>query len=347
MTNSYPFVKPIKLGQMTLRNNIFYAPLAGCSDYPFRMMSAKYRPGLMFCEMVKMDALVRHDQGTFHMLDFDKRMHPIVGQLCGSKASIAGQAAKIIEDLGFDAVDLNCGCPVDKVTKDGSGSGMLKTPYLIGEILANMVAAVKIPVTVKIRAGWDETQINSPLITQIAEQAGAKAICIHGRTRQQAYKGPANWDYIKACKEVAKTIMVVGNGDVMDGPSAQRMFEHTGCDAVLVARGTMGQPWVAEDIVRYLSGEEPIERTMEGRRQGLLEHFLHTVDYHHPRRVAVDMRRVGCWYFKKASGTRGFRDAISRVEDPERVRDLILNFPIESCVGVGDEGGSESDCVDC
>lgn len=337
------FCTPFQLGTCQLPNNIFYAPLAGCSDYPFRMMSAKYRPGLMYCEMVKMDALVRHDQNTFHMLDFDKGMHPIVGQICGSKPTIAGQAARIIEDLGFDAVDLNCGCPVDKVTKDGSGSGMLKTPNLIGEILANMVAAVKIPVTVKIRAGWDETQINAPLITQIAEQAGAKAICIHGRTRKQAYKGPANWDYIKACKEVAKTIKIIGNGDVIDGPSAKRMFEYTGCDAVLVARGTMGQPWIAEDIVRYLLGEDPLERSMEGRRQTLLKHFLHTLDYHHLRRVAVDMRRVGCWYFKKASGTRGFREAISRADHPDVVKELILNFPVGNCLD-GEGAESESDC---
>jgi tRNA-dihydrouridine synthase B len=337
------FLSSFQLGSRKLRNNVFYAPLAGCSDYPFRMMSAKYQPGLMYCEMVKMDALVRNDQGTFHMLDFDKGIHPIAGQLCGSKPSIAGQAARIIEELGFDVVDLNCGCPVDKVTKDGSGSGMLKTPGLIGEVLANMVAAVKIPVTVKIRAGWDESQINAPLIAQIAEQAGAQAICIHGRTRKQAYKGPANWDYIKACKEAVKTIKIVGNGDVVDGPSARRMFEYTGCDAVLVARGTMGQPWVVEDIVRYLSGEDPTGRSMEDRRQALLEHFGHTLDYHHARRVAVDMRRVGCWYFKKSSGTRGFRDAISRADSPGIVKDLILNFPVDSWHD-GEAGGSEDDC---
>lgn len=327
------FKSPFQLGDLELPNNVFYAPLAGCSDFPFRKMSSKYRPGLMFCEMVKMDALIRHDQGTFHILDYDKEMHPIAGQLCGSKPELAGKAARIIEELGFDSVDLNCGCPVDKVTKDGSGSGMLKTPHLIGEVLCNMVAAVKIPVTVKIRAGWDEANINAPLITKIAEQAGAKAICIHGRTRKQGYKGPANWDYIKECKEVATTIKIIGNGDVLDGASAQRMFEYTGCDAVLVARGTMGQPWVVEDIIRYLKDGEMYERTTEECRQGLLEHFMHTLSYHHARRVAVDMRRVGCWYLKKSVGTRAFREAISRAQSPEVVRELILNFPIEAIVG--------------
>jgi len=317
-----------QLGEATFPNNIFYAPLAGCSDFPFRKMSSKYRPGLIYCEMVKMDALVRHDQGTFHMLDYDVDMHPIGGQICGSKPAIAGQAARIIEELGFDVVDLNCGCPVDKVTKDGSGSAMLKTPELIGEVIANMVAAVKIPVTVKIRAGWDDAHINAPLITKIAEQAGAQAICIHGRTRQQAYRGPANWDYIKACKEVATRIKIIGNGDITDAKAAQRIFEHTGCDAILVARGTMGQPWIIEDIVRELTLQDPIQRDFEELRQALLEHFTTTFNYHPERRAVVDMRRVGCWYFKKAAGTRDFREQISRAETAEHVRELITNFPV-------------------
>lgn len=322
------FSKPLQLGDITLPSNILYAPLAGCSDFPFRKMSAKYKPGLIYCEMVKMDALTRHDQGTFHMLDYEQGMHPIGGQICGSKPEIAGQAAKMIEELGFDVLDFNCGCPVDKVTKDGSGSGMLKTPNLIGDIIANMVAAVKIPVTVKIRAGWDEETINAPEITKIAEKAGAKAICIHGRTRQQAYKGPANWEYIKACKDVANTIKVIGNGDVLDGPSAEKIFEVTGCDAVLVSRGTLGQPWAAEDIRRYLEGEDPIERTIEDHRKALYEHFLYTREYSPPRRVPVDMRRVGCWYLKKSSGTRQFRELISKADDVDLVEDLILNFPL-------------------
>ncbi|MEI8365530.1 MAG: tRNA dihydrouridine synthase DusB [Parachlamydiaceae bacterium] len=337
------YLAPFQLGSLFLPNNIFYAPLAGCSDFPFRKMSAKYRPGIMFCEMVKMDALIRHDPGTFHILDYDKSMHPIGAQLCGSKPEIAAQAARIIQELGFDSVDLNCGCPVDKVTKDGSGSGMLKTPNLIGDVLANIVAAVNIPVTVKIRAGWDESQINAPLITQIAEQAGAKAICIHARTRKQGYKGPANWDYIKACKEVATTIKVIGNGDAVDGPSVQKMFEHTGCDAVLVARGTLGQPWIIEDIVQYLQMGETRQQTQEQCRQDLLEHFFHTLDYHHSRRAAVDMRRIGCWYLKKSAGTRTFREAISKAENPEAVRDLIMNFQIDAaaCHGEADEASEE------
>jgi tRNA-dihydrouridine synthase B len=320
--------EPFQLGKLKLKNRFLYAPLAGCSDYPFRKMSAKYQPGLMYCEMVKMDALVRHDPHTFHILDFSIDMHPIGAQICGSKPSIAGKAAKMVEDLGFDVVDLNCGCPVDKVTKDGSGSAMLKTPDLIGEVIANMVAAVKIPVTVKIRAGWDDNNIIAAEIVKIAEEAGAQAICIHGRTRQQGYRGPAIWDHIKAAKEAATTIKVIGNGDVVDGPSAEKMMAYTGCDAVLAARATMGQPWIVEDMIRYFNGLPVIPKTLEECRQELYQHFLHTKQYQNDQRVCVDMRRVGCWYLKKSTGTRQFRDVISRATHIDTVEDLILNFPL-------------------
>jgi len=332
---------PFQLGKKLLPNNIFYAPLAGCSDYPFRLMSAAYRPGLIYCEMVKMDALVRNDSGTFHILDYDVSMHPIGAQLCGSKPELAGKAARILEDLGFDVIDLNCGCPVDKVTKDGSGSGLLKNPELIGEILSNITAAVKVPVTVKIRAGWDEETIYAAKITEIAEQAGADAICIHARTRKQAYRGPANWEWIRQAKESAKTIKVIGNGDVLDGPSAEKMFKETGCDAVLVARGSLGQPWIVQEIMAYLEGNPFDVHTVEDHRQALLKHFQHTLAYQGDKRTAVDMRRVGCWYLKKSAGTRHFREQISRAENIAFIKELIETFPLEDAAGLHDEDQSE------
>lgn len=329
------------LGDLELPSNVFYAPLAGCSDFPFRQMAALYKPGLMYCEMVKMDALLRNDPGTFHILDYEASMHPIGGQICGSKPHMAGKAAKIIEELGFDVVDLNCGCPVDKVTKDGSGSGMLKNPELIGEVIANMVAAVKIPVTVKIRAGWDESNINAVQITQIAEKAGAKAICIHARTRHQAYKGPAYWPWIRACKEVARTIKVIGNGDIVSPESAKEIISETGCDAILVARGTLGNPWIAQDIRSHLKGETGKQRSLEECRAALMQHFEFTLNYHHARKTVIDMRRVGCWYLKRTSGTRAFREKISRASSLEEVRELIAHFPLEE----GSDGAEEA-CQD-
>lgn len=332
---------PIQLGKLKLPNRVFYSPLAGCSDYPFRKMVARYRPGLMFCEMVKMDAVVRHDPGTFHILDYDASMHPIGAQLCGSKPKIAGRAARLIEECGFDVVDLNCGCPVDKVTKDGSGSGMLRTPELIGEVISEMVAAVSIPVTVKIRAGWDDDSINAEAITRIAEEAGAKAICIHGRTRSQGYKGPANWDYIKACKKAAKHILVVGNGDLMDGQAGLRMAEATGCDAVMASRGTMGQPWLVEDVLKAVSGNTPGPRSLDECRSALLDHFHYTVEYAPIQKALIDMRRVGCWYFKSFFGTREFRGRMSKARSIEEVNDLIRHFTFAPSDGTSEDTEDE------
>jgi nifR3 family TIM-barrel protein len=289
-------------------------------------MTSAYAPGLVYCEMVKMDALVRHDPGTFRLLDYEKEMHPIGAQLCGSKGKLAGPSAKILEDLGFDVIDFNCGCPVDKVTKDGSGSGMLKNLDLIEEILGNMIAAVKIPVTIKIRAGWDEDSIVGPEIAKIAERSGAKAIAIHGRTREQAYKGHANWDWIRACKEAAPNMLVIGNGDLFDAERVERMFDVTGCDAVLIARGTFGTPWIIEDVYRRLSGEEPLVRTPLDYRDALLEHLEYINHYHHPRKAAMDLRRVGCWYLKRGQGTRKLREMINRSKTLEETRSHILNY---------------------
>ncbi len=321
--------KPITLGKTRLPNRVFYAPLAGCSDFAFRKMNALYKPGLMYCEMVKMDALVRNDYNTFRLLDYSADMHPIGGQICGSKPAIAGQAARIIEELGFDVVDLNCGCPVDKVTKDGSGSGMLRTPQLIGEVISQMVAAVSIPVTVKVRAGWDEESINTVEIAKIAKQAGAKAITVHARTRQQAYHGPANWEYIRAVKEAVPDLVLIGNGDVFSPEAAASIMQTTGCDAILVARGTMGHPWIAQDILQAERGIPVKSRGFEEIRAALYQHFEYTLQHQSVRNAIIDMRRIGCWYFKKASGTRAFREQISRANDADVIKKLILEFPFE------------------
>jgi tRNA-dihydrouridine synthase B len=321
---------PFFIGSAKLRNNVLYAPLAGCSDLPFRRMSCKYQPGIVYCEMVKIDALIRNDQNTYRMLDYDVDMHPIGAQLCGSKPKVAAAAARIVEDLGFDVIDFNCGCPVDKVTKDGSGSGMLKTPNLIGEVISSIVASVKVPVTVKIRAGWDDRSINAVEITRIAERAGAKAITIHGRTREQGYKGKANWDHIRDCKRAAKDILVIGNGDVFDAESALRMFAHTQCDAVLVSRGTMGQPWIAEDILRAIEGFPPLLRSVSYLRQSLLEHFECIVRYQPERQSLLDMRRVGCWYLKRLNGVKELRVQLNRSASTAEVFQHLERFSWES-----------------
>ncbi len=320
------FQSPFLLGKLVCPNNIFYSPLAGCSDYPFRKMSAKYRPGLMFCEMVKMQALLRNVIPTYRMLEYSEEMRPIGAQLVGSDIKFAAQSAKIIEDLGFDSLDYNCGCPVDKITKDGSGSGMLKEPEKIADILAEMVQAVSIPVTVKIRAGWDNESICAAQITRLAEKAGAKAIAVHGRTRQQAYRGESNWGWIKEAVEAADEIKVIGNGGVFSAEDAENMFKETGCDAVLVSRATMGQPWIAEDISRYFLKEPSLDRGKNEQMQALREHFVFMQDFAHSESwVATNMRRIACWYFKSSPNRKHFRMKINQASNLAEVEEA-LNF---------------------
>lgn len=318
--------KPFQLGDLKLQSNIFSAPLAGCSDYPFRKMTHFFKTGLNFCEMVKMDALVRHDEGTFKLLHTDPLMHPIGAQLCGAKLELAAQSAKILEDLGFDVIDLNCGCPVDKVTKDGSGSGLLKQPWLIGEILDKMIHAVKVPVTVKIRLGWDDDQIVCEKITQMAELVGAKAITIHGRTREQGYSGKARWEYIKACKEVARTIKVIGNGDIFSAQDALSMFKQTGCDGVLVARGTMGAPYIFEDIEHLLlTGEEKI-RTQAELLHIFKQHFSYVCDYAEDRKALLDTRRIASWYLKAIPEAKELKEMVFSSKDFLTLRAFIESY---------------------
>jgi nifR3 family TIM-barrel protein len=318
--------KQLRLGNLILENFVIYSPLAGVSDFPFRKVSARYKPGLMYCEMTGMEPIVRGIKETYRMLDYEESMRPIGAQICGSDPALAGKAAKIVEDLGFDVVDLNCGCPVDKVTKKGCGSAMLKEPERIGEVISQMVAAVKIPVTIKVRAGWDDSCINAPLITQIAEQAGAKAIFVHGRTRQQAYRGGANWAHIKACKEVAKEIIVIGNGDIFSAEAAMRILGETHCDGVLVSRGTMGQPWLVEDILAAFKGQEPRVRTVEEKKELLLAHFDYSAQYKDERGALVDMRKIISWYVKNLQEARLFRKEAMEAQSTAAVRALVQSF---------------------
>ncbi|MDX8430923.1 MAG: tRNA dihydrouridine synthase DusB [Candidatus Algichlamydia australiensis] len=317
------FFRPLKIGSLQLKSNIFYAPLAGCSDLPYRQMAQRYRPGIFFNEMVKMEALVRFDPGTYRLLDYEGDMHPIGAQLCGANPKIAAQAARQVEELGFDLLDLNCGCPVDKVTKDGSGSALLKNPEKMGEILFEMVNAVQIPVTVKIRMGWDDNHIIAPEITKIAEQAGAKMITIHGRTREQGYKGFADWSPIAESKKVAKEILVVGNGDIFDGKSALAIFEQTDCDGILISRGTLGAPWIFQDVVETLEGNPPPPKTKEQIKETLLEHLEKILAYQPTRRALLDLRRISSWYLKKSEGSKVLREKLSRIASLEEAREII------------------------
>lgn len=317
------YIHPISIGALQLKNNILVAPLAGVSDYPFRHMATLFGPGLVTTEMVKMDGLVRLDPASFRMLDYSSSMHPIAAQLCGSSATYAPIAAKIVEDMGFDCVDLNCGCPVDKVLDDGSGSGLMKTPFLMGEILSNMVNAVRIPVTVKIRTGWDEGSIIVADLVRMAELAGVKLITVHGRTRKQGYSGKVHLEWIKAAVDASKHIPVIGNGDIFCAQDAADMFEATGCSGVMVARGMLSQPWLVEDIKSLCEHGEVIPKTLQERRQLLMEFFAVTTSFCSKHRATVELKRVCCSYISKEKNARHFREAFSRATSLAEIRSLI------------------------
>lgn len=315
--------RPFFIDKLEVKNNIFFSPLAGCSDFPFRKIAKEFSPGLTFTEMLKMDALIHMKSESFRMLAYDKSMHPIGAQICGSKPNLAGKCAQMIEELGFDVIDLNCGCPVDKVTKDGSGSGLLKNPELIGEILVNMVSTVSIPVTVKIRAGWDDDDICAAKITKIAELAGAKIIFIHGRTRQQGYKGVGNRSHIKDAKDVARDILVFGNGDIFDPLSALDMFEQAQCDGILLSRGTMGSPWLVQDIIEFFDSQIQPEASLERSIEYLIKHMELIFQFQTPKKAFLDVRRVGCWYAKSHPKMAPLRAEISQIKTQDDV-DRVL-----------------------
>lgn len=319
--------RPFRYGSIELPSNIFYSPLAGCSNLPFRLMSALYgRPGLHYCEMVKMEALWRLERATLQMLDSTSCMVPVAAQLVGSDLKLAADCAMILEDMGFNAIDFNCGCPVDKLTKDGSGSAMLKQPHLIAQILHQMVQKVKIPVSVKIRAGWDESSINATAITQLAEQAGAVAITIHARTREQAYKGAANWDYIKACKQVAGKILVIGNGDLFCPEDVQRMFEYTGCDGVMISRGCMGKPWIAKDSEEYLEQKTYTLKTLSEALNALRHHYEIAKQYLPERKAIIEMRKVSCWYLEGYPQAKSIRSELAHARTADEVRHKLQSL---------------------
>jgi tRNA-dihydrouridine synthase B len=318
-----PYQENFSLGKLLLPNNIFYAPMAGHTDLPFRKIAQKFRPGLFFCEMVKIEAVVRRCDETLRMLEFLQEMHPIGAQICGSNPIIAAEAAKFIEGLGFDLIDLNCGCPVDKVTKDGSGSALLLDLPLLRRMLSSIVSAVKIPVTVKVRVGWDEKNICVSELVQMAEELGLSGITIHGRTRKQKYEGFSNPAHIQEGKKRAKRILVFGNGDIKDSDSARSVFEKTQCDGLMIARAAISRPWIIQEIRSSFLGSSFAPPTP---MQILSEHFSCLEEYYPPEKVIFQMKRIACNYLKGMKGVKKLRVACNQSTTTQEMKNALLLF---------------------
>lgn len=325
--------EPFQYGNLTLRNNLFVSPLAGCSNLPFRIMMQKFGgPGLHYCEMVKMDALVRLDPDTLRILDnrrpeaLSGGIQPALGaQLVGSRVDLAADCVEILQDMGFDAIDLNCGCPVDKVTKDGGGSGLLKTPHRIGEILSEMVRVARVPISVKIRAGWHEGELIAPLICQIAQEVGATAIAIHGRTRMQGYRGPADWSSIAACRPLCTNIQLIANGDICDGPSAINAFQTIQPDALLLSRATMGAPWIIEQTRAFLN-KTPFHLYLQDVVSTMILHYREAQKTMNYISAAIEMRKIVSWYLKPFTHLRDIKSSLAREKDPSKIEGLLLQL---------------------
>ncbi len=319
----------MKIGKVETRNNVILAPMAGVTTAAFRTLALEHGAGMVYAEMVSDKGLAYANNKTLEMIEVDAKEHPIAMQVFGSSPDTILEAAKLIESRSqADIIDVNMGCPVQKIIKAGSGSALLKNPDKIYEIVKTLVDNISLPVTVKIRAGYDHSSINCDKVSKLIEQAGAKAICIHGRTRSDMYNGSANLDYIKMVKE-AVSIPVIGNGDIKDVTSALKMKNETGCDALMIGRAACGNPWIFEEINTFLTTGEIIERpTKQAIIETMLEHTKRLITLKGEHVALVEMRTHAAWYLKQLIGTKNYRQqvvSVSSFEALERLAVEIIN----------------------
>ncbi len=289
----------MRIGHIELANPVILAPMAGVTDLPFRLLAKEMGCGLVYSEMVSDKGLIYDNTHTKKLLAIDARERPVALQIFGSEPENMAKAARIVAAAGADIIDINMGCPTSKIVKNGEGSALMRNPVLAGRIIAAVVeAAGGMPVTVKFRKGWDETSVNAVQIARMAEQAGAAAVSVHGRTREQFYSGQADWSIIRDVKQ-AVAIPVIGNGDIRTPQDAERMLTETGCDGIMIGRGAQGNPWIFRQVTHYLATGQTLPLPALGERIDMLLRHLDMLVGHKGEYTGIrEMRSHAAWYTK-------------------------------------------------
>lgn len=313
----------LKIGNVMLENNVILAPMAGVTDLPYRVLCREQGCGLVCMEMVSAKAVLYNNRNTKELLQVDERERPVSLQLFGSDPHILSDIAARLEEGPYDIFDINMGCPVPKIVKNGEGSALMKDPALVEEILSAMVKAVKKPVTVKIRKGFDDASVNAVEIAKIAEACGVAAVAVHGRTREQFYSGKADWDIIRRVKEAVR-IPVIGNGDVFTAEDAKRLVDTTGCDGIMVARGAKGNPWIFREITEYLDTGRKAERpSARELKEMILRHGRMMLKFKGELAGMREMRKHVSWYTAGYPNSAALRNDINMVSSMEELEALI------------------------